>query len=242
MQSPEKTVRQLIRRFEEEGPDYDAMDAVPVENAATVSALVDGLSSREFRARRACAQALARATVEQETAARAVARLLDDDEDLTVAAAGMALGRLAATTSVAVPPLLQALASYGESIVRETLEGLLAGGGCASPEVAAHVQALARSKGPLQPGADRWEPDFGRGVALHACQVLAHFPGEATRTALESALESSMTWTGACARPRWTRCSSSIPLPSTRWAPSSTPYAGGARPRTRTRRPTRWWG
>ncbi|HEX8705453.1 MAG TPA: HEAT repeat domain-containing protein, partial [Myxococcaceae bacterium] len=96
---------------------------------------------------------------------------------------------LAASTGAAVPPLLQALASYDESIVSETLEGLLAGGGCASPEVAAHVQALARGEGPLQPGADRWEPDFGRGVVLYACQVLAHFPGEATRAALEHALQ-----------------------------------------------------
>jgi HEAT repeat protein len=189
VQSPEKTVRQLIRRFEEVGPDYDAMDAVPVQDASTVRALVEGLASREFRARRACAQALGRATVEHETAARAVARLLDDEEELVIAAAGMALGRLSAHTDTAVPPLLQALASYDESIACETLEGLLASGGCASPEVAAHVQALARGEGPLQPGADRWEPDFGRGVALYACQVLAHFPGDATRAALERALQ-----------------------------------------------------
>jgi HEAT repeat protein len=189
VQSPEKTVRQLIRRFEEVGPDYDAMDAVLVEEASTVRALLEGLSSREFRARRACAQALGRAKVEHETAVRAVARLIDDEEELVVAAVGMALGKLAAHTSTAVPPLLQALASENESIVRETLEGLLASGGCASPEVAASVQALARGEGPLQPGADRWEPDFGRGVALYACQVLAHFPGDATRVALERALE-----------------------------------------------------
>ena len=189
MQSPEKTVRQLIRKFEKRGPDYAAMEAVPVEDTATVSALLEGLASREFRARLACCQALGRATVEHETAARAVARLLDDEEELVVAAAGHALGRLSASTGAAVPPLLQALASHDESIVSETLEGLLAGGGCASPQVAAHVQALARGEGPLQPGADRWEPDFGRGVALHACQVLAHFPGEATRAALERALQ-----------------------------------------------------
>ncbi|HLL05253.1 MAG TPA: HEAT repeat domain-containing protein [Myxococcaceae bacterium] len=188
MRSPEQTVRQLIQHFEQVGPDYDAMDAVPVEDRATVSALVEGLSSQEFRARRACAQALARATVERETAARAVARLLDDEEELVQAAAGMALGRLCAHTSTAVPPLLQILASHDESVVTETLEGLLAGGDCASPEVAAHVQALARGEGPLQPSADRWEPDFGRGVALYACQVLAHFPGDATRAALERAL------------------------------------------------------
>jgi hypothetical protein len=188
MQPPEKTVRQLIQHFEKVSPAYDEMEAVPVRDAPTVRALVEGLASREFRARRACAQALARTSVEHETAARAVARLLDDEEELVQAAAGMALGQLAAHTPVAVPPLLQLLASDDSSIVSETLEGLLAGGGCASPEVAVHVQALARGEGPLQPGAERWEPDFGRGVALYACQVLAHFPGDATRAALERAL------------------------------------------------------
>ncbi len=188
MQSPEQTVRQLIQHFEQEGPLYDEMNAVPVQDAATVHALIEGLSSQEFRTRHACAQALGRATTEHETAARAVARLLDDEEEFVQAAAGMALGQLAARTSAAVPALLQSLSSYHSDIVSETLEGLLAGKGCASPEVAAHVQSLARGEGPLLPGTERWEADSDRGVALYACQVLAYFPGDATRAALERAL------------------------------------------------------
>ena len=52
MQSPDKAVRQLIQHFEQVGPLYDEMEAIPVKDGPTVRALMEGLSSKEFRARR----------------------------------------------------------------------------------------------------------------------------------------------------------------------------------------------
>ncbi|MDY7232186.1 HEAT repeat domain-containing protein [Hyalangium rubrum] len=189
MLPPDKAVRRLIHHFEEVGPAYEEMETIPVREVATVRALVEGLSSPEFRARLACAHALGRATVEEDVAAEAVAPLLVDEEELVQAAAGKALGQLASRTEAAVAPLQRALASAERDVVRDTLQGLQAGGGSASPEVTAQVRALARGEGPLRPHDERWGPELERDVAREACRVLSLFPGEATREALERALD-----------------------------------------------------
>lgn len=142
-------VRAVLEEFARDNLAYDEMEAIPVEDEATVDALIAGLSSAEWRAVMACTRQLGRATVAREKAVGTLRLQLDHAEDLVSQAAVEALGDLGrhAAAAAAAPDLLAKLLE-GEDLegrglfVVEIFRALgKIGGAAAARETAAFVEA-----------------------------------------------------------------------------------------------------
>ncbi|HEY9723166.1 MAG TPA: HEAT repeat domain-containing protein [Oscillatoriaceae cyanobacterium] len=99
-------VRAIVKRFEAGEYDYWDMETVPVEDEATVLALLAGLRSPEWRAGLACVQALGRSRVRLDLVVTALVPLLRDAEDSIRCQVAEALGRIGPSARAAVPELV----------------------------------------------------------------------------------------------------------------------------------------
>lgn len=172
VQEPVERIRQVLLRFERGGFAHGELEKMPVPKVATVQALVRGLESRDWRAQKACAEALRRATVARDEAVAALIGLLAHNEDLAVGEAVEALGKLGPASESAVPhllPLLSRPQAENPFGAVKTIAALGAIGGPLRGQIVDELAALVARAADCRSGLQ----------ALHAFQTkrLGHAPG-----------------------------------------------------------------
>lgn len=130
-----RRVRAIVRRFEAGDYDYPAMAGVPVDEEATVQALLDGLASPEWRAVMACTEALGRSRTACERVVPVLVAQLAHELPYVRARAAEALGQLGGLADAAIAPLVALLTAEREAfVIQEALRA------CA--KIAAHGERV----------------------------------------------------------------------------------------------------